>query len=724
MRGSQFRYLICLFLPLLLCLPRASFCADDNFLLLTAASRAAPTTAQAWIGTQGGTISIGILSLSIPAGALDQRYLVVLEKTAADDAYPIDAHPHAFSLDLGGGANALPITVTIRGFGGEDREMSIALTDSLREGTNVESPAPARIINGAVTGGSLSFDIPAMESQAADVMSGVARPQNGTAGIGAIYAAQVLSPRTRRVNGLFVVNYPPAMDVDPILNQILAIANDAADKLEALGFVFRANLNLPVGINIVDNMGQRSGEAAIPLSGKANAYINLNRSICATAQLEELKVTIGHEFFHIVQNTYDPRNGIRIRHPWTKASFYWLSDACSVWFENRMLGSSTYVSPVFTSNIDMHRYGLETYTDHQGAMERGYGVSGFLRRLVDSGGGEMLPARIWERVRAQGADEADYSDLRAVLQAVATPEVLPQSWRDFEQRLLTGNTGYANWPIPGSNTSIFVSGDSARETTVTIEPFSSAKVSFFLKNSALAQFKLSVTQANDVAYAVSKGSDVNQPASFVDWITPDRPLYFKSKDGEFYTVSVINSSTAPPYTAAASVTVRLEPNATLPCQECPDVPNNARYTSDTYVGRWKHPTLDYEIAVIWYYDVAKTQLNGVRCMWLDSGNIKKDSSYFESGDLWMTSDYDEAGFPHGQFYSYHQNGNLAWTVNQVHGSLDGVSYKYHENGVINQIETYALGVKNGIELLYDENGVCLAHNEWVNGSLVSSPPCP
>lgn len=157
---SPFRKLCLGFLSLFLALPCTAQATEADLVdlqLLTTAARIGPTppSVQRSIGSQGGTISIRRLSVAIPAGALGQSYLVVLKSEVPDDYYPSDSSPYAFSLDLGGGANRLPLAVTVRGFGGDDRTVSISFADSMRDETGVISKNLPTILSGIVKSGDL-----------------------------------------------------------------------------------------------------------------------------------------------------------------------------------------------------------------------------------------------------------------------------------------------------------------------------------------------------------------------------------------------------------------------------------------------------------------------------------------------------------------------------------------------------------------------------------------
>ena len=103
-----------------------------------------------------------------------------------------------------------------------------------------------------------------------------------------------------------------------------------------------------------------------------------------------LRVTAGHEFFHFVQNLYDPRYG-----EYFKSTFgvelHWLNEACAVWSEEMFSDNPDYVSEVFkTAKVGLFEGVNNTANDMEVAGMHGYGMAPFIKYLVGKYGKSIV----------------------------------------------------------------------------------------------------------------------------------------------------------------------------------------------------------------------------------------------------------------------------------------------------------------------------------------------
>jgi hypothetical protein len=119
--------------------------------------------------------------------------------------------------------------------------------------------------------------------------------------------------------------------------------------------------------------------------GDNYSYLEFNTE--NASDTEALRTTAGHEFFHLVQNLYDPRYGF------TKAVsssyYFWLQEATAVWIEEKFSAESEYASDVRGGNQFAPFQGANQSTpaDPQG---HGYGMSALIKYIAETYGESYL----------------------------------------------------------------------------------------------------------------------------------------------------------------------------------------------------------------------------------------------------------------------------------------------------------------------------------------------
>jgi hypothetical protein len=657
----------------------------------------------------------------VPPGALVATRSVTLKRAEPSGFYGQDSR--AYVLEMGDGGHCKALDVSFSGLGGPDRSLDVALGDVLADGSgSVSRPVP-RLVSGSVISGNLYVSIPPTTT----CSSSDDAKQLASGGLQAESFTLELAPDwITTTRGQFTIHYPADPSVDQIVGFIFTNAQTAYSKLAALGFSFDKSFNFPISINLVHGLGQRDGESGLPLSGKADGYININLDRCTPDNMDNIRATIGHEFFHLVQNVYDPRTAIEIRHPSTTPYFLWLGEASSVWFEADMLDNPDYVSPIFVLNIDMMPNGLETYGNNRTeAQNRGYWASGFLRSLRSQRTAGFLTS-IWEQARAQGQGAATYSDLGALISGVDSAEATARIWRGFIEQFVSNTTGYLNWPQPASNSVLYPDGSKAVSREAVMEPFSGQKFSIIFRNTVRQDFQIvALSNSQDITFALYQGTNAG-PFQFVSNLTPGAPRTVTARQGDISLVALVNSSTQSPYKTASNATVLVGSTSHRDCIWCPAVPADAivEELPDNNQVRWLYPSSGVLAGRAMYYD---SQLTNVQSAWCypESGIQQAQYNYYSDGTLQTVEYFDADGKPDGVKLDYYQNGHL-WVVTPYsHGLIHGVNLIYWENGNIHyRYDKFTNGVLDGYLTTYDESGLCVTKQKWVNGSPTYQVGCP
>ena len=173
----------------------------------------------------------------------------------------------------------------------------------------------------------------------------------------------------------------------------------------------------------VRDLGTKDGAASSSLWGDNYGYLEINRNIMDDPA--DMRTTAGHEFFHLVQALYDPRNF------YSKAKLeapqLWLDEACSVWVEEKFSDQKDYVSDARTGNLSAPFDGVVAGKE-SGAGEHGYGLSAMIKYLAEKYG-ESCVLSMYEALKS-GSDP-----MTAVIQSTGEPI---EWWEEFLREYTLG----------------------------------------------------------------------------------------------------------------------------------------------------------------------------------------------------------------------------------------------------------------------------------------------
>lgn len=694
---------------------------ESDLLLLTMASHLplSDASVSSVIGGAGGTLRLGGVTATIPAGALDTATTVTLYRTRSES--PLSkTKATVYTLDVPDNPCInQPMTLSMN-VGGGNRTVYVGLGDAYEDvsGGNSNATRPT-LIPGQVTNGVLTFAIPgtdvcpSVSNNPAAIMA--ARTQGATRNglpTRSSFSFLVVSGYLSLASTHFKVNAPSSIiaEQEDLPQKILEYAESAYTLLTGLGFSFDTAITWPMSINLEFHMGERVGETCIPLSGKAGQYLNINAEKCTTANLDLLKVTVGHEFFHAVQTTYDPRSALRIRHTWSAPVFLWLSEASSVWFESRMMGSSAYVADVFVGNIDGKTHGLDCFlTTHEIAQDTGYWASGFLRYLTTAKSDALLPA-VWNEVRDEGKGYSAYSDLTALIRAVGSGADTALYWQQYLSKVVSGTTGYTGWPLPTTDRTWYSQAPGAGESqnlSTTLYPFSGEKwlVGYNSEpTSSTIWFKATAVDP-DLAYDIYRGRNAEGPFTFLATLVQDQRQETSVSQGDVFLISAVNSNTTAPYQTPKTASIAFGNEGQ--CSLCDGMPANLDVYNKSGVYEWYTTDTGILVATALLGDGAKPYR--LWCYDATTGNMKLVKFYYDNFNLWYEEPCDATSqtcIAHGIYKEYYDNGHFHRSVTYVHGETIGLATEFYNTpNTIGASGNYVSGGKqDGTWSYYDQSG--------------------
>jgi hypothetical protein len=705
--------------------------ANDDLLLLTIPALRPPQSASREIGPAGGSLTVGASTVAFPAASFDAPIRVSLGQKTPQTTYGLTPDGMGYTLTMDDACLRQQASIRLQ-VGGADRQVAMAMAESLRFADETASANLPEIVVGTVSGGVLTLTLPASAecpSPAADqTWPSNDAPLADVPTKRAITFWAISGFRAETSTHFYLV-YPIGIlgESTDYPQLILNAAESAYDKLCAMGFDFAAGFAWPFRLNIITGMGEHDGLTAIPLSGKRYQYIDLNAALCATGKENDIKATVGHEFFHAVQNLYDPRSAIAIRNTMLFDIHYlWLSEASSVWFEASMLNDANYASPVFLKNTAMASHGLETGTSAGEIQNIGYWASGFLRYLRQDRGTDAFILDLWNAVRGQGTGTAGYSDLRALMDTAGGATQLAAKWTTFSNLYHTRNTGYANWEMPPGDRIWLAAVQPAADLATDVTPFSNRKLLFsFNTTPAATSYVLSaLTPSANLTHALYKGTSRDGPFENLGNLRYGFPLTFTPARGDLYLVSVTNTDTMAPYTAVDRSVVHIGPQSV--CAFCEEVPTSAVYSQGVYAGsawRYWRPSAgssNYYAAAL-YYDSAAAKPKQMICNWPTTYTTRSETTYYESGSLERIAFWDTNSSGHGTWLSYFDGGVLWSEIHYDHGLKNGPWLVNQASGLPSYRGNYANDMKNGTFIKYNTAGTAVLTCVYANDELQSGP---
>ena len=408
------------FLSVLMVLILASFisCSEDS--PTDPKEQEANTLSSKTISSSGGSITTDNVEIEIPSGTFSSSQEIKILESTEDNMFGAEAFSDFYTLDGLPLETNEPIKIKMKYSGTITDSSFIAIGEkNFTSSLNAETTS-YQFISARDSAGYLIATIPPLlgSTLEKDVSQSSINGDKLAINIGAIGGyVSYLSEQ-----GHFKINFP---------SSVLTQAYDLADYLEKaytkfidLGFSYSRRTKWPVQINVKQLKSTTFGYSYNSVWGDNYGYMEFNFD--KMDDKENLKLTAGHEFFHLVQSLYDPRNR------YSKAKFFtphlWLDEASSVWAEELFTGTSSFTSPLVSDNIFDVFNGAKTGNDKSLAAEYGYGMASIIKYVTKEYGNDKL-VEVYDNI---------YSGKSAFL---SLSKILPinvgYSWHSFLKSLIT-----------------------------------------------------------------------------------------------------------------------------------------------------------------------------------------------------------------------------------------------------------------------------------------------
>lgn len=337
------------------------------------------------IGSSGGLIITDNLEILISQGTFKTSQEIKISASTEDNLFGSNAISDFVELDGLPTEILKPIKVKIKYNGTLSENPFIAVGEhnyvkSLDDETTAYHLMPASDSSGYLVA---SLPVAINNTLGKKSVNNLTNSDNLAINLGAIVGyVSYKSPQ-----GHFVINTPSSG-----ITQAYDLADyleTAYSKFESIGFSYDNRTKWPVDVTVKPLYSKSNdvyGYSINSIWGNNYGYMEFNFDKIDEA--ENMKVTAGHEFFHLVQSLYDPR------YAYSKAKSpmpnYWLDEASSVWSESFFSKNSNYLSPVFSDNAFDVFKGAKTGNEKSTSEQYGYGMASLIKYITKKYGDSKI----------------------------------------------------------------------------------------------------------------------------------------------------------------------------------------------------------------------------------------------------------------------------------------------------------------------------------------------
>ena len=601
-------------------------CSDDNS---PTEPEAQSSLAAATIGNGGGTLTTEELELSVPPGAFTTDTKITLSLIKEDAGfgnelskeYKFEGVPQTFTK---------PLTIKMKYDGDLTDSSYIAIGENtFIKSLNAENIS-YRLLSARDSSGYLVAAIPPAYTPGLLKGSSNSSLNEDKLAFSVLAIAGYSSYISEQKH--FKIDFPSSVPTEAY--DLASYLETAYSKFKGLGFSYNKRTKWPVEVTVKRLKSTVSGYSMNSMWGDDYGYMEFNFDKIGNA--EEMKVTAGHEFFHLVQSLYDPRNRF------SKAKFQsenlWIHEALSVWSEGLFSGDENYVSNVFLTSADMVYYGANSCAGND-ANKYGYGMAAFIKYITDENGNEIL-VKIYDEI------------LKGNNSFVAIDNVIPDNtyliWVEFLEKYLAYNIYSGKDFEPGSlaNEAIGTGGKFViRYDADTLKTFSKkyknlsavmysvrtvgTSLSAIDENSQL-DFKIDGNIIGDILLFKENDSECVFLKEGFDSVKLDN---FKSISDAGYVIiaAVANSRLITPYNGITSGTLTIKVRNKEKTEPAPIITNIFDYSYYAASGDKRNFTVNDKVFRITgdnFKEVQKILINGIESSRLDY--VVFDSTYIDA----------------------------------------------------------------------------------------------
>jgi hypothetical protein len=241
-----------------------------------------------------------------------------------------------------------------------------------------------RTIDSELNSGTLYVEIPATEDNQKSAQTSESTAGDDTFNIGV--AANKVYKYHLSDQGHFRITYEQAYEKG--IDDLAKYLEEAYTKIHSspLDFSYANRTSWPVSVCVRKMEETAFGYYSGSMLG--DNYGSLEFNALKLSDKKEMRITVGHEFFHLVQALYDRRN--RYSKAKLAAPQLWLDEATAVWIEEKFSSDTKYTSTIIRGGHQMAPFnGMDTGAK-ENAAHYGYGMSALIKYLAGKQGDGII----------------------------------------------------------------------------------------------------------------------------------------------------------------------------------------------------------------------------------------------------------------------------------------------------------------------------------------------
>ncbi len=505
------------------------------------------------IGSEGGDLTVDDFSLTVPPGSFASDVELKLYASSEDRPFGDNGVSRTFRLEGFPDEYSQPLEVRIKYEGTLSEESFITIGEEVFISSTDSVKTTYDLFAATDSSDYLICALPVPE-ESPTLGKNLNTSAKVSSGGGFLSFLGITSySRYTSGGGHFQIRYPAGSVLPSDMTALGQYLEEAYTKFQNMGFSYGDRTSWPVEVVVKDLGPEAYGYHCPSILGDNHAYLKFNKD--KLSELSEIRVTAGHEFFHLVQYLYDSRNR------YSKAKFepthQWLNEACAVWSEEKFSDQSNYVSPVRAGHEMAPFNGMQAGAQTE-ASYHGYGMSVFIKYLVKEYG-EGILVSIYQNI-GKG-----YHPVQAINASIGHQLVL--RWESFLREYVLGNIYNVDPSIFTSNRSgLFrIQSDSdTLETFTASYPDLSAKLFMIrldypdIDESAVIDFKVDKSLSNITVFKFKFGSPTEYLAySATGSVTIPDVKALTDEDWHLF-VMVTNLDFTEPYTNSKDISLEVK----------------------------------------------------------------------------------------------------------------------------------------------------------------------
>ncbi len=429
-------------LSLSLCVLYTACKKDDSTTLL--AEENFTVEASGTVGAGGGTIQTDDFFINIPAGAFNDDNNIILSAAEDYETFGSNGISRMFKIEGLPDEYSQEIEIGIKSAGNLTGISYIAFGELSFVPSTSSNISAFRLLETTASEDYLTCRIPLPEKAKSEkrITSGIKSANNVTSSnkfmlVGGYHSPYITS------EGNFRIKYPESTVLDEDVVALGGFLEEAFVVFrDSLKFSYSARESYPIDITVKPLSATRFGHYAPSHSGDNYSFIEFNSSMMSDR--EQIRLTAGHEFFHLVQYLYDPRWSV-----WKGGympDHHWLNEATAVWSEEYFTSITDYVSTARDgwehAPFNGFQMGGEG-DDSETVGGHGYGMSSVIKYLVSRYGKNIMHT-LYERILAEGSTNVLGETLSPVLALSLITENPAEWFADFFREYLLNNIYYVD----------------------------------------------------------------------------------------------------------------------------------------------------------------------------------------------------------------------------------------------------------------------------------------